>query len=52
MTSTVNIKQDKLEITPLGAGNEVGRSAILVKFKGKQVLVIKLIKIKFDCGVQ
>jgi len=32
-----------LEITPLGAGNEVGRSCVLLKFKGKTVLL--------DCGV-
>lgn len=38
-------QQDKeeLTITPLGAGQEVGRSAVLLKFKGKTVL--------FDCGV-
>ncbi|KAL0483926.1 cleavage and polyadenylation specificity factor subunit CPSF3 [Acrasis kona] len=43
-TQTVQITdEDKLEITPLGAGNEVGRSAILCTFKGRSVL--------FDCGI-
>jgi cleavage and polyadenylation specificity factor subunit 3 len=43
-TQTVHITdEDKLEITPLGAGNEVGRSAILCTFKGRSVL--------FDCGI-
>jgi cleavage and polyadenylation specificity factor subunit 3 len=32
-----------LEITPLGSGNEVGRSCILLRYKGKTVLL--------DCGV-
>eukprot|EP00818_Percolomonas_sp_WS_P005200 CAMPEP_0117448304 /NCGR_PEP_ID=MMETSP0759-20121206/7330_1 /TAXON_ID=63605 /ORGANISM="Percolomonas cosmopolitus, Strain WS" /LENGTH=722 /DNA_ID=CAMNT_0005240683 /DNA_START=418 /DNA_END=2586 /DNA_ORIENTATION=+ len=35
--------KDELTITPLGAGQEVGRSAVLLKFKGKTVL--------FDCGI-
>ena len=30
---------DKLEVRPLGSGQEVGRSAVLVKFKGKTILV-------------
>jgi cleavage and polyadenylation specificity factor subunit 3 len=34
---------DVLEIMPIGAGNEVGRSCVLVTFKGK--------KIMFDCGI-
>ena len=34
---------DKVEIIPLGSGNEVGRSCVVCKFKGKQVM--------FDCGV-
>jgi cleavage and polyadenylation specificity factor subunit 3 len=34
---------DVISITPLGSGREVGRSAIVVKFKGKQVML--------DCGV-
>ena len=32
-----------LEIIPLGAGSEVGRSCILIKYKGKSILL--------DCGV-
>eukprot|EP01080_Neovahlkampfia_damariscottae_P008994 gene8994-1093_t len=40
---TTTTSEDKLEIIPLGAGMEVGRSAVLVKFRGKTVL--------FDCGV-
>lgn len=35
--------EDKLEITPLGAGNEVGRSCVHLTYKGKNVL--------FDCGI-
>ena len=34
---------ENLLITPLGAGNEVGRSCILLQFKGKTIM--------FDCGV-
>jgi cleavage and polyadenylation specificity factor subunit 3 len=34
---------DLLKITPLGAGREVGRSCILLQFKGKTIM--------FDCGV-
>ncbi|GAB2229702.1 hypothetical protein Droror1_Dr00013954 [Drosera rotundifolia] len=34
---------DELVITPLGAGNEVGRSCVYMSFKGKTVL--------FDCGI-
>lgn len=30
---------DKLEVTPLGAGNEVGRSCVYMTYKGKTVLV-------------
>uniref|UniRef100_A0A1S4C9I3 Cleavage and polyadenylation specificity factor subunit 3-I n=1 Tax=Nicotiana tabacum TaxID=4097 RepID=A0A1S4C9I3_TOBAC len=39
----VNREGDKLIITPLGAGNEVGRSCVYMSFKGKTVL--------FDCGI-
>eukprot|EP00897_Mesotaenium_endlicherianum_P003271 jgi/Mesen1/2972/ME000176S02013 len=35
--------RDKLEITPLGAGSEVGRSCVYMSYKGKNVL--------FDCGI-
>lgn len=34
---------DTLEVTPLGAGSEVGRSCILLAYKGKKVLL--------DCGI-
>ncbi|KAK8789935.1 hypothetical protein WA158_006715 [Blastocystis sp. Blastoise] len=37
------IKGEKLTITPLGAGREVGRSCILLTFKEKNIL--------FDCGI-
>jgi len=35
--------EDDLEIKPLGAGCEVGRSCVLMSFKGYKIL--------FDCGV-
>ncbi|KAF2319877.1 hypothetical protein GH714_019927 [Hevea brasiliensis] len=34
---------DQLTLTPLGAGNEVGRSCVYMSYKGKTVL--------FDCGI-
>ncbi|OUM68433.1 hypothetical protein PIROE2DRAFT_3885 [Piromyces sp. E2] len=34
---------DMLKITPLGAGNEVGRSCILIEYKGKTIML--------DCGI-
>ncbi len=34
---------DLLKITPLGAGNEVGRSCILLQYKTKNILL--------DCGL-
>ena len=37
------IQGEKLEVVPLGSGNEVGRSCIVLKFRGKTVM--------FDCGV-
>ncbi|MCD7459405.1 Cleavage and polyadenylation specificity factor subunit 3-I [Datura stramonium] len=39
----VNREGDKLIITPLGAGNEVGRSCVFMTFKGKTIM--------FDCGI-
>jgi cleavage and polyadenylation specificity factor subunit 3 len=30
---------DVLEIMPVGAGNEVGRSCVLLSYKGRKVLV-------------
>jgi predicted metal-dependent RNase len=38
-TTSLEVKGDKLEITPLGAGNEVGRSSVFMTFKGKNILV-------------
>ncbi len=35
--------EDTLQITPLGAGSEVGRSCILLAYKGKNVML--------DCGI-
>ncbi|CAD7951055.1 unnamed protein product [Amoebophrya sp. A120] len=40
---TIEIAGDTLEITPLGSGQEVGRSCVVMSFKGKSVM--------FDCGV-
>ncbi|EFA80252.1 beta-lactamase domain-containing protein [Heterostelium album PN500] len=34
---------DILEVMPIGAGAEVGRSCVLLKYKGKTIM--------FDCGV-
>ncbi|KAH7532343.1 cleavage and polyadenylation specificity factor subunit 3-I [Ziziphus jujuba] len=41
--SSVTREEDKLVVTPLGAGNEVGRSCVYMSYKGKTVL--------FDCGI-
>ncbi|KAF7803611.1 cleavage and polyadenylation specificity factor subunit 3-I [Senna tora] len=42
--SSVNSREeDRLIVTPLGAGNEVGRSCVYMSYKGKIVL--------FDCGI-
>ena len=37
------ISDDTLEVMPIGSGNEVGRSCVVIKFKGKTVM--------FDCGI-
>ena len=37
------LQDDTLEIMPLGAGQEVGRSCIICKFKDKVIM--------FDCGL-
>jgi cleavage and polyadenylation specificity factor subunit 3 len=39
----VTEESDILKLTPLGAGNEVGRSCILLEFKSKKILL--------DCGL-
>ncbi|XP_039122853.1 cleavage and polyadenylation specificity factor subunit 3-I [Dioscorea cayenensis subsp. rotundata] len=41
--STVTREGDQLVITPLGAGNEVGRSCVHMTYRGKTIL--------FDCGI-
>lgn len=38
-TSSTSSEGDELIITPLGAGNEVGRSCVYMSYKGKTVLV-------------
>jgi cleavage and polyadenylation specificity factor subunit 3 len=35
--------EDVLEVVPLGGGGEVGRSCLLLRFKGKTVML--------DCGM-
>ncbi|KAG8368811.1 hypothetical protein BUALT_Bualt15G0085600 [Buddleja alternifolia] len=42
-TSSTSSEGDELIITPLGAGNEVGRSCVYMSYKGKTIL--------FDCGI-
>lgn len=42
-SSVVAREGDQLIITPLGAGNEVGRSCVYMSYKGKTLL--------FDCGI-
>lgn len=39
----VDVDGDMLEVTPLGSGSEVGRSCVIVRFRGKCVM--------FDCGI-
>lgn len=34
---------DNMEIMPLGAGQEVGRSCVVLKYRGKTIM--------FDCGI-
>lgn len=36
--------ENEMEIMPIGAGNEVGRSCCILKFMGKTIM--------FDCGVR
>ena len=40
---SVEIESDLLTIRPLGAGQEVGRSCVVLEFKGKKILL--------DCGI-
>ena len=37
------LSSEPLRITPLGAGNEVGRSCIMLNYKGKTIML--------DCGI-
>ena len=39
----IKIKEEYLQITPLGGGCEVGRSCIVMNFMGKTIM--------FDCGI-
>ena len=39
----IQVDNDLLKITPLGAGQEVGRSCIFLEFKGKKIML--------DCGI-
>jgi Cft2 family RNA processing exonuclease len=43
LTQRVDINGETLEITPLGSGSEVGRSCVIMKFAGKNIM--------FDCGI-
>ncbi|KRX94364.1 Cleavage and polyadenylation specificity factor subunit 3, partial [Trichinella pseudospiralis] len=43
MAEVLEGENDELIIKPLGAGQEVGRSCILIQFKGKSILL--------DCGI-
>ncbi len=40
-TEKIEVEGDTLEIIPLGAGGEVGRSCVLLKYKGKTVMVLE-----------
>lgn len=40
---TIEVESDLLTIRPLGAGQEVGRSCIVLEFKGKTIML--------DCGI-
>lgn len=40
---TIEIESDILSITPLGSGQEVGRSCHVIEFKGKKIML--------DCGI-
>lgn len=42
MNAGVVSSSDEVEVLPIGSGGEVGRSCIIVRFKGRTVM--------FDCG--
>ena len=50
--------EEELKLTPLGAGSEVGRSCLILEFKGKTVMVRSIPHRRFpfyflqlDCGL-
>jgi len=45
---TDGLGSDEMVIMPLGAGNEVGRSCIIMKFKGKTIMVHQFKFMKYD----
>jgi len=56
--SSLEAEEDILEVMPIGAGNEVGRSCIMMKFKGKHIMVGNifpycnpLTPLQLDCGI-
>ena len=50
--STVTREGDQLVITPLGAGNEVGRSCVHMTYRGKTILVNLLIWFPFEALIR
>ena len=42
-TQKIDINGEILEVTPLGSGSEVGRSCVVMRFRGKNIM--------FDCGI-
>jgi cleavage and polyadenylation specificity factor subunit 3 len=42
-TQKIDINGETLEITPLGSGSEVGRSCVVMRFAGKNIML--------DCGI-
>lgn len=40
----INDENDVLQVTALGAGNEVGRSCIVIQYKGKTIMVLNSLK--------
>lgn len=45
--SAITREADRLIITPLGAGSEVGRSCVYMSYKGKTVLVKHIVLFLF-----
>lgn len=42
-TQKIDVNGEVLEVTPLGSGSEVGRSCVVMRFRGKNIM--------FDCGI-